>query len=126
MKSSTESNICVKKILKGYTYEVMFSCGTLSITINRNNRGKIESLNVSSSLDIPCFSQLDVISKMITCSILSGADELSLVKNLSEMICFNNKNNKDKEFTNCLQTIGAIIKEDYYNWRKSNEQTERG
>lgn len=108
----TTNDIKVIEVLNGRTYKVGFHCGELDITINRDDKGTLVQLNISSSISIPCFSQLDMIGKLITAAIQSGAKELELASNLSEMMCFNDAV-KENGYSTCLDVIAYVLELDY-------------
>ncbi len=112
-----ELNNALVTELKSKTYKVEFHCGTLDVTIIRNKNGKLSRINITTSLDIPCFSQLDVISKLIVASVHAGASELDLAANLSDMFCFNEDNISSSEI-NCLQALAQVLEQDYKNSSK--------
>ena len=98
------------EIMVGMTIKVELNCGTLYITVNRDEEGNLFEVFARMGKAGGCASsQLEAIGRLVSLSLRSDICVESIIGQLRNIRCPNLSCYKGKEYTSCADAIAQTL-----------------
>ena len=112
-----ESRNAFGKVLNGATYKYRTACGTLYITINKDENGNIIEIFTNSSKNGTCKANLNGETRLASLALRSGVKVNEVINSLKSIQCqsciFAKAKGNEIDGSSCPDIISKCIKDEY-------------
>ena len=100
------------RVTTGYTERVKTGCGSLFVTVNRDEEGIVEVFSTIGHTGQCAIAQMEGLCRIISIAIRSGVDISSLVSQLKGIRCPSTFRDGEIEVLSCADAIASVLEKE--------------